>query len=151
MRIVQEMLLERGEKLKLDTATNMARTYEATILHIEWLTLEKQQDTKILSRAARKETQRTVEENTLEKQNTNILLLVLNSASCVIKLITGSGYAVQKANQTPAPNHKSKQHQSHGHIKGPYSQVSQGEPHRQVRGRSSSAQHRGQLTHLFDA
>ena len=41
---VQERLLEKGEKLKLDIATDIARTYEATISHMERLTGVKQHD-----------------------------------------------------------------------------------------------------------
>ena len=39
---VKERFLKKGEKLKLDIATDIARTWEATISHMERLTGEKQ-------------------------------------------------------------------------------------------------------------
>ena len=45
---VQEKLLEKGEKLTLDTATDTARTYEATLTHMKQLTSGSEHDVHVV-------------------------------------------------------------------------------------------------------
>ena len=137
---VQERLLEKGEKLKLDIATDIARTNEATISHMERLTGVRQHDV-----------------HTVRSDNQR------NPQKC---LNCGREHPEKPRNKCPAfdtecgncgkPNHWARVYRSRNQGASrvrprsrapPRSRSRQRTPHRQFRERSPSAHHRSQHIH----